>query len=116
MLANQASFNTVLKEANPLEQQGISLSELNDANFNLMRQYMPHIADQRELLAKLIQQNYLKLGDSRFTSKTPEEQWQFSLMMADKTFTLNELYKTEEGKKFIDDLLKSSNIDISKKT
>ena len=81
-----------------------------------MRQYMPHIADQRELLAKLIQQNYLKLGDSRFTSKTPEEQWQFSLMMADKTFTLNELYKTEEGKKFIDDLLKSSNIDISKKT
>ncbi|HFC8536933.1 TPA: hypothetical protein ACFP4Y_001293 [Neisseria bacilliformis] len=33
MFASQASFNTVLKEANRLEQQGILLSELNDANF-----------------------------------------------------------------------------------
>ena len=85
-----------------MERQDVSLSELNNANFNLMQQHMPDALDGHKAMANLIRQKYLELGDPRFVSKTEKEQWEFALMMTDKTFALNKLYKTKEGKDFID--------------
>ena len=48
-------------------------------------------------------------------NKSPEEQYELSLMMADKMIGLDELYKTPDGKQYLDKFFRSRNIDLSKK-
>lgn len=48
-------------------------------------------------------------------NKSPEEQYEFSLMMADKMIGLDELYQTPDGKQYLDKFFKNRNIDLSKK-
>ncbi|WP_157058113.1 MULTISPECIES: hypothetical protein [unclassified Neisseria] len=50
-----------------------------------------------------------------YMNKSPEEQYEFSLMMADKMIGLDELYKTPDGKQYLDEFFKGKNIDLSKK-
>ena len=66
-------------------------------------------------MADKFHNGYVQHNVTDYMDKSSEEQREFSLMMSDKMIGLDELYKTSDGKEYLDKFLKSRGIDLSKK-
>jgi hypothetical protein len=115
MITSQTAFASVQRD---MEKHKTTAELLNRANEEFMERFsvdFPDFARKREDMQKKFHNGYVQHNVPAYMNKSPEEQYEFSLMMADKMIGLDELYKTPDGKQFLDKFFKNRNIDLSKK-
>ena len=115
MIISQTAFASVQRD---MDKHKTTAELLNRANEEFMERFsadFPDFARKREEMQKKFHNGYVQHNIAGYMNKSPEEQYEFSLMMADKMIGLDELYKTPDGKQYLDELFKSRNIDLSKK-
>ena len=115
MITSQTAFASVQRD---MDKHKTTAELLNRANEEFMERFsadFPDFARKREDMQKRFHNGYVQHNVTEYMNKSPEEQYEFSLMMADKMIGLDELYKTPDGKQYLDKFFKSRNIDLSKK-
>ncbi|WP_315360592.1 hypothetical protein [Neisseria bacilliformis] len=112
MLASRTAFASVQRD---IEKHKTTAASLNRANEELMQRFFPDFLNRREAMADKFHNGYVQHNVTDYMNKSSEEQREFSLMMSDKMIGLDELYKTSDGKEYLDKFLKSRGIDLSKK-
>lgn len=115
MITSQTAFASVQRD---MDKHKTTAELLNRANEEFMERFsadFPDFARKREDMQKKFHNGYVQHNVSAYMNKSPEEQYEFSLMMADKMIGLDELYKTPDGKRYLDKFFKGKNIDLSKK-
>ena len=115
MITSQTAFASVQRD---MDKHKTTAELLNRANEEFMERFsadFPDFARKREEMQKRFHNSYVQHNIAGYMNKSPEEQYEFSLMMADKMIGLDELYKTPDGKQYLDKFFKSRNIDLSKK-
>lgn len=115
MITSQTAFASVQRD---MDKHKTTAELLNRANEEFMERFsadFPDFARKREKMQQKFHNGYVQHNVPAYMNKSPEEQYEFSLMMADKMIGLDELYKTPDGKQYLDKFFKSRNIDISKK-
>ena len=111
MLSSQQSFALVQRD---IEKHKTTAELLNRANEEFMERFsadFPDFANKREEMRKKFHNGYVQHNFAEYMNKSPEEQYEFSLMMADKMIGVDELYKTPDGKQYLDKFFKGKNID-----
>ena len=115
MITSQTAFASVQRD---MDKHKTTAELLNRANEEFMERFsadFPDFARKREEMQKRFHNGYVQHNIAGYMNKSLEEQYEFSLMMADKMIGLDELYKTPDGKQYLDKFFKSRNIDLSKK-
>ena len=115
MITSQIAFASVQRD---MDKHKTTAELLNRANEEFMERFsadFPDFARKREDMQKKFHNGYVQHNVSAYMNKSPEEQYEFSLMMADKMIGLDELYQTPDGKQYLDKFFKNRNIDLSKK-